>query len=86
MDIRTIKSFNRQLARVYTFAILQIIVSIAGLACIYFDCALSASFFCVIVCISCVTMIYIQPWQMAKVLHEGLKCQRELEAITGGQK
>ena len=76
-------AFNQQLATVYSLAILQLAISVAGSAFLLAGFSISIVFFCVLMCLGCVVLVYFQPWRIARELHKSLEYKRGLDAIAG---
>lgn len=81
MEKRTIQSFNRQLSRMYSLAILHIFISIIGLALNYLRLH-SEYLYCGIITLNVVALYCFQPWKIMACLNEGYGYQQGLEAIA----
>jgi len=85
MEKRIIRSFNKQLSRIYCLLILHIFISVIGLVFNYLRLH-SAYLYCSIFALNAVALYCFQPWKIISYINEGYGCKKGLEAMEGDRK
>jgi len=80
MEKRTLRSFNKQLSRMYCLLILHIFISIVGLAFNYLRLH-STYLYCSIFALNAVALCCFQPWKIMGYLNEGYGYQEGMKVI-----
>jgi hypothetical protein len=81
MEKKQVLSFNRQLSRMYSLAIANVMLSVAGLALNYFQFNHSKILYFAI-CLNVLGLIFFQPWKIMGCLNEGYGYQEGMNVLS----
>lgn len=75
---------NRQLSRIYSLAILHVILSCIGLFLTYFHLQSYFLFFAILG-LNVIALFCFEPWKIAGYLHKGYEYKKGLDSLTKPQ-
>ncbi len=81
MEKQKLSSFNKQLSRMYSLAIIHVIISVIGLMLNYVRLNSSYLYFAIIT-LNVIALICFEPWKIMGYLNEGYSYQKGLEVIA----
>ncbi len=82
MDKQRLKSFNKQLARIYWLALIHIIISVVGVALNMLQFHHNTILYIGIFGLNAIALICFEPWRIMAYLNEGYGYKQGLEAIA----
>lgn len=71
MDIDTTKRFNKQIQRMYTLAVWNIICAVFGLTFYYFEFDIYYALFLTLLFSNAVAVVFYQPWKIQGYMQKG---------------
>jgi hypothetical protein len=81
MEKSEILSFNRQLSRVYSLVILNVMLLVSALVLNYY-CLNNNKFLYVALTLNLIALILFKPWKLMREVRELFACQRILVELT----